>query len=101
MAQIIWDPVALEHLDSIAAYISKDSPAAARRLVERIFHRVEQLAMFPLSGGLIAEDDRGIYREVIQGNYRIIYRPAGNEVFIVAVYHGARLLDRRLLNPPG
>ena len=38
--------VALEHLDSIAAYISKDSPAAARRLVERVFHRVERLAMF-------------------------------------------------------
>jgi toxin ParE1/3/4 len=97
MAQIIWDPVALDHLHGIAAYIAKDSPAAARRLVQRIFDRVERLEKFPLSGGYIAEDDRKIYREIIQGNYRVIYRVEEGKVLIVAVYHAARLLDRGLI----
>lgn len=97
MAQIVWDPVALEHLDGIANWIAKDSPAAAHRLVQRIFKRMERLELFPLSGGFIAEDDRQIYREIIQGNYRVIYRVAGDTVFIVTVYHAARLLDRGLI----
>lgn len=53
--------------------------------------------MFPHSGGYIAEDSRKIYREIIQGNYRVIYRVSGDDVLIVAVYHAARLLDRRLI----
>ncbi len=97
MAQIIWDPVALDHLDAIAAWIAKDSPAAAKRLVQRIFKRLERVEMFPLSGGFIAEDDRQIYREVIQGNYRVIYRVSDDTVIIVAVYHAARLLDGKLI----
>ena len=97
MAQIVWDPVALDHLDGIANWIARDSPAAANRLVQKIFKRLERLEMFPLSGGFIAEDDRQIYREIIQGNYRVIYRTDGNTVWIVAVYHAARLLDRGLI----
>ena len=97
MAQIVWDPVALDHLDGIAQYIAKDSPAAANRLIQRIFKRLERIAMFPLSGGFIAEDSRQIYREVIQGNYRIIYRVSDDSVYIVAVYHAARLIDTSLI----
>lgn len=97
MAQIVWDPVAIDHLDGIAQYIAKDSPAAANRLIQRIFKRLERLEMFPHSGGYIAEDSRQIYREITQGNYRVIYRVSGNDVLIVAVYHAARLLDRSLI----
>lgn len=97
MAQITWDPVALDHLEGIANWIAKDSQSAANRLVQRIFKRLERIEMFPLSGGFIAEDDRQIYREIIQGNYRVIYRVDGDRVLIVAVYHAARLLDRSLI----
>jgi plasmid stabilization system protein ParE len=97
MAQLIWDPVALDHLEGIAKYIAKDSPAAASRLIQRIFKRMERLEMFPNSGGFIAEDNRQIYREIIQGNYRVIYRVSGGDVLVVAVYHAARLLDRSLI----
>jgi toxin ParE1/3/4 len=92
MAQITWDPVALDDLDGIARYIERDSPVAARRLVQRIFDRVEKLKRFPLTDGFIPEDNRNIYRQLIQGNYRVIYRCDGNDVLIVAVYHAARIL---------
>ena len=80
------------NLDEIARYIARHSPAAARRLVQRIFDRVDKLRRFPHSGGFIPEDSRGIYRQLIQGNYRVIYRCENENVFIVTVYHGARLL---------
>jgi toxin ParE1/3/4 len=84
--------VALDDLDEIARYIERHSPAAARRLVQRIFDRVERLKRFPRSGGFIPEDNRQLYRQLIQGNYRVIYRCDDEDVFVVAVYHGARLL---------
>ena len=90
MAQVIWDPVALDDLEAIARYIERDSPTAARRLVQRVFDRVEALERFPLIGGFIDDDDRKIYRQLIQGNYRIVYRPDDDYVYIVAVYHAAR-----------
>ena len=92
MAQIIWDPVAIDDLDEIARYIARSAPVAARRLVQRIIDRVEKLKKFPLSGGFIDEDSRRIYRQLIQGNYRIIYRCESDNVLVVAVYHVARLL---------
>ena len=92
MAQITWDPVAIDDLNEIGSYIARSAPAAARRLVQRIIDRVEKLKRLPLSGGFISEDNRRIYRQLIQGNYRIIYRCDGEDVFVVAVYHAARLL---------
>jgi toxin ParE1/3/4 len=92
MAKVTWDPVALDDLDEIARYIERDSPSAARRLVQRIFDRVDKLKRFPRSGGFIPEDSRQIYRQLIQGNYRVIYRCDDQDVFIVAIYHAARLL---------
>jgi toxin ParE1/3/4 len=32
-------------------------------------------------------------REIIRGNYRIIYRVGSSRVDILAVYHAAQLLD--------
>ena len=92
MAKIVWDPVALDDLDEIARYIERDSPVAARRLVRRVFDRVDKLERFPLTGGFVEEDSRKLYRQLIQGNYRIIYRCQDDDVLIVCVYHAARLL---------
>jgi addiction module RelE/StbE family toxin len=93
MARVVWDPVALDDLDEISQYIARQSLPAAKRLVTRLFDRADELERFPLSGGFIDEDHRKIYRQLIQGSYRIIYRVDGDNVFIVAVYHAARLLS--------
>jgi plasmid stabilization system protein ParE len=74
-------------------YISKDAPAAARRFAQKLIGRVELLASHPLLGSWIAEDPTRTYREIRQGNYRILYRHDPHVVFIVAVHHAARLLD--------
>ena len=44
-------------------------------------------------GGFVLEDETQIYREILQGNYRLIYRVERERVIIVAVHHAARLLD--------
>jgi toxin ParE1/3/4 len=93
MAQIIWASKALYDLESLLAYIAKESSVAAGRFAEKIIHRVDLLAHHPCLGSYIAEDDTRTYRQIIQGNYRVIYRTDGNKVFVVAIHHAARLLE--------
>jgi toxin ParE1/3/4 len=93
MAEIIWAPRALDDLVALIEHISKDAPMAARRFAQKIVRRVELLKMQPVIGNLIAEDDTETYREILQGNYRVIYRSEPEQIIIVAVYHAAKLLD--------
>ncbi|MEI8015352.1 MAG: type II toxin-antitoxin system RelE/ParE family toxin [Nitrospira sp.] len=40
----------------------------------------------------IPEDKSGTYRELIVGNYRVVYRVDEDTVTIVTLIHGARIL---------
>ncbi len=93
MAQVIWTPKALDDLESLLDYISQDAPAAARRFAQKLVSRVELLVDHPLLGGYVAEDSSHTYREIRQGNYRVLYRSDAQAVYIVAIHHAARLLD--------
>jgi plasmid stabilization system protein ParE len=93
MARIRWSESAAADLDGILEYISRDAPLAAKRFAQRVFARIGLLKRHPLSGAFIAEDTTQTYREVLQGNYRIIYRYDGRVVTIVTLMHAARLLD--------
>jgi toxin ParE1/3/4 len=93
MARIVWAPKALDDLESLIAYIARDAPVAARRFAQKLMVRVELLKSHPLPGSHVAEDDTRTYREVRQGNYRILYRTDGETVYVVTIHHAARLLD--------
>ena len=93
MARIVWAPKALDDLEGLLAYIARDAPVAARRFAQKIISRVELLTNHPLLGSYVAEDESRRYREIRQGNYRIIYRTDAKTVYVVAVHHAARLLD--------
>lgn len=88
MAEIIWTEPAIEDLDAIASYIALDKAGAAKRLVRRVFDRVEQLALFPLSGGKPRELSGTPYRQIVTPPLRIFYRVDGERVFIVYVMRG-------------
>ena len=48
---------------------------------------------FPKVGRVVPESDRDDIREIIHGNYRIIYRLINDEAQILTGHHSARLLD--------
>ena len=98
MARVIWARRALNDLGNLIEYIAEDAPAAARRVAQRLFAKVEVLEQQPLLGAFVPEDVSGTYREVRQGKYRIIYRIEGDTVFVLALHHGARLLDTQDLS---
>ena len=91
MARIIWTEPALLDLDGIADYISLDKPEAARRFVQRVFERIEQLRNHPESGSVPAELKGSPYRQLVIPPVRIFYRAHSEVVYIVYVMRGERL----------
>jgi plasmid stabilization system protein ParE len=90
MVKIIWAPSALEDIDSIAEFISRDSPHNAALFVNRLLAATDRLKSFPESGRVIPEIGDPSRREIIYGAYRIMYRLEIREVWITGVVHGAR-----------
>ncbi len=93
MGLVSWSPPAVRDLREIQAYIARDAPGAAIATARRIRAGAQRLADYPLSGRMVPE--LGLpYREIITGNYRVIYRvqPERNRVRIIAIVHGARQL---------
>ena len=87
--KVHWTDTAEGHLDAIYAYIALDSPEYARRMVDRLTRRSQQIAEYPFSGRRVPEYDIDQIREVIEGPYRIIYHIKPAQVDVVAVIHGA------------
>lgn len=84
-----WTSTAEGHLDAIFNYIAQNSPEYAKRIVDRITRRSQQIGEYPLSGRRVSEYDVDQIREVIEGSYRIIYHIKSDQVDVLAVIHGA------------
>jgi addiction module RelE/StbE family toxin len=96
MVQIEWTIAAKNDLKSISDYISKDSPKYARRQIYSIYQKVETLKKLSIAGKVVNEFNDETIREIIEGNYRIIYKQECTEkIYILTIHHGARDLIRR------
>lgn len=93
MASITWTENALNDIDNIALYISKDSEFYAKQFVEKLINTTLKLENFPEIGKTIRELPQSGYREILFRKYRIIYRVEGDKVYIITVHHSARLLE--------
>jgi len=93
MAEVNWTKFALENISDITDFISKDSVSYAELFVRRIFEKVVILQDHPNSGRIVPEFENIHIRELIFGNYRIVYRLIDPGVDIITVHHSARLLS--------
>lgn len=66
--------MAVDQVRDIASYIALDKPSAAVKWAEKIFSSVEILNDNPESGRIVPEVKRKEIRELVQGNYRVIYK---------------------------
>jgi toxin ParE1/3/4 len=90
--RVHWTETAQAHLAVIYQYISQDSVAYARCMVDRLTRRSEQISTYPHSGRKVPEYEVDDLREVIEGPYHLIYRITPERLDVVAVVHGARNL---------
>jgi addiction module RelE/StbE family toxin len=94
MGQVTWSPAALEDIEAIAAYITIDSEDEAARFVVRLTDATRRLEEFPESGRIIPELHKRTHREILVGDYRIMYQIEDGNVWINGVIHGSRDYSR-------
>jgi plasmid stabilization system protein ParE len=90
--ELIWSPQSVADVEEIRAYIAADSKLYAQMTVQRIVAAVERLRMFPDSGRMVPERPSPELREVIAGNFRIVYRRTSAAVEVATVFRGSREL---------
>ena len=94
MVKIVWTDRSLKDLEDIGEYISKDSYHYARLTLEKIINSTSIIEKNPRIGRKIPELNTGSIREIILGNYRIIYEIYNKrQVNILTIHHSARLLS--------
>ena len=92
--KIVWTHQARERLFEIEDYIiTQGSPVNAAQLIQRLVDRAKILSDFPNSGRIVPEYGREDCRELIEGNYRIIYRIKVDVIEIETVFEARRLLS--------
>jgi toxin ParE1/3/4 len=90
--KVVWSTEALQDIQEIADYISKDSEFYAAAVVRKIVGLTRQMAVFPYAGRVVPELDDDSIRERFAYSYRIIYRVGVDTVTVAAIIHGKRLL---------
>lgn len=89
--KIEFTPSARRQFLESLEYIRRDSPTAARKFREKAEDALSRLTEYPESGRAIPEFPDLPHREVIVRPYRFFYRVVNETVWIVAVWHSARL----------
>ena len=93
--RLYWTRQSREDLRAVREYIARDAPATASAFVRQLRQSIGRLREFPYSGQVVPELRREEIREVLRGNYRLIYRVSEGRVDILAVYHSSRILNER------
>ncbi len=86
---------AQDDLEQIFYYIADDSINNATNFILQLEKKVCSLEDFPDRNPFIPENDffGTDYRHLIYKKYRIVYRIVEKSVFILRIFHGAKLLN--------
>jgi plasmid stabilization system protein ParE len=83
---VVWTEHALQSLVAIEDYIAMDDPAVAVVFIDRLIRRTDILMNQPRVGRMVPEVPGRELRELIEGNYRIVYRLNESTVEILTVF---------------
>lgn len=94
MAVVRWTPQAIQDINDIADYISKDSIQYASLFVTKIFEKESLLSVSVQIGRVVPEFNNSTVRELIFQRYRIIYKVINEEgIDILSIFHSSRMLN--------
>jgi|SRR5450759_2151022 len=93
MVQVNWTDSAFSDLNDIGDYIAKDSLRYAEITVLRLFESVDILESHPLSGIMTPEFENKFIRQIVSGDYRIVYQIINeSRIDILTIHNCARLI---------
>ena len=92
MVEVKFTDQSLADIDNIAKFIASNSEKYAKIQVQRFFERVETLETNPLIGRIVPEINDKSIRELVMGNYRIIYKLVSITRIDILTIHNSYML---------
>ena len=93
MAEVIWAEPALNALDEIADHIALEDYEAARRLVSKVFKKVELLEDNPKLGNIPKDLRHTPYRSLVINSVYVYYRAEVDDIVIISIDRTERDFD--------
>ena len=90
--KIRWSELAIDRLNDIIEYISADNTQNALNWSQSVFSEIEKLKSFPQMGRMLPEINNKNIREIIYGNYRIIYKQESPYISILKIRNFKKIL---------
>jgi addiction module RelE/StbE family toxin len=98
--QVVWAKAAENDLKEIIEFISAESPGNALKILKNIKEKASNLYTIPERGRVVPElQDQGIsqYRELVIPPWRLIYRIAEHEIYVLSIIDSRRNVEDILL----
>ena len=98
--QVVWAKAAENDLKEIIGFILVESLGNALKILKNIKEKASSLYTLPEKGRVVPElQDQGIsqYRELIIPPWRLIYRIAEHEIYVLSVIDSRRNVEDILL----
>lgn len=90
--EIILTDRFLGRAEELSDYIALDDIPTAINWANEVFDRCEQLRSHPESGRIVPEFGRPEIRELIHGNYRLIYEVKTKQIDMLTIWHTSQEL---------
>ena len=97
---VLWTEAAKLDLQRIVSFTAEGNPARALAVSEQVEQRCRALVSFPERGRIVPELRAVgvlVYRELVEGPWRILYRFDADRVHVTAVLDARRDLSSLLL----
>ena len=88
--RVVWTDEATEQLEAIYAFVARNSEFYARKLVDKLVSRADELGDFSLSGRMVAKYNDPTIRELVVAPYTIVYLVQPEHIQVLTVIHGSR-----------
>lgn len=90
--KLFWTKEALNRLQEIDEFISKDNPTIGTEFVEKLISVTESIINNPGIGRIVPELSLSNIREILHKNYRIVYLVKKSSIDILTIFEGHQLL---------
>ncbi len=93
--EVIFTDRFLTRVEECTDYIALDHIPTAIKWAEEIFDHCEQLRSQPGSGRMVPESNREEIKELIHGNYRMIYEIKPDRIYMLTIWHTSQFLSEK------
>ncbi len=90
--KVVWTSEAVRKLAEIEGFIAQDNSDRASDFIDHLLEKGDLTGIYPDAGRVVPELSYSEIREILVGNYRIVYRRTSLHVEILTVFEGHRLL---------